>query len=93
MVLVVPVFTIKTRHYDTTMVLNQGEHSFIKHPSYIRYGDAKEKSERAIEEEIQHGSIVVKEDISEEMLERIRIGFNNSKFARPFAKQFLEESD
>ena len=71
MLLVVPVSTIKTRHYDKTMVLNQGVHSFIKHPSYLRYGDAKEKSEKAIEEEIQRGSIVVREDFNAELLGKI----------------------
>ena len=89
----VPVSSIRTRHYDKTMVLNRGVHSFIKHPSYIRYGHAQQKSERDIEKGIRDGLLVAKEAFNEEVLEQIQNGFRISKFARPYAMSFLDECD
>lgn len=92
-VLVVPVSSIRTRHYDKTTVLNPGVHSFIRRASYINYRDAQQKSEKAIESGIRNGSLVAKEDINDEVLEQIRHGFRTSKFVKPFTRHFLDECD
>lgn len=91
--LVVPVSSIRTRHYDKTTVIDRGVHSFIKHPSYIRYGHAQQKSERDIEGGIRDGLLVAMEAFSEELLEHIQNGFRTSKFAKPYARNFLDECD
>ena len=92
-VLVVPVSSIRTRHYDKTTVIDRGVHSFIKHPSYIRYGHAQQKSERDIERGIRDGLLVAKETFNAEVLEQIQNGFRTSKFAKPYARNFLDECD
>ena len=81
------------RHYDKTAVFKGGEHSFIRHPSYIRYSVTRIDSEAQIERGIKNQIFELKESLDADVLVQIQNGFHNSRFAKPFATNFLEECD
>ena len=92
-ILMVSVSSIGTQKYDDTTVLGADDHPFLKHPSYIKYQVARVEFEAAIARAIHAGMFALREEFDEGALRRIRDGFNSSKFAKPFARNFLDDSD
>jgi len=92
-ILMVSVSSIGLQKHDNTTVLVADEHPFLRHRSYIKYQAARVEFETDIKRGIETGAFAMREEFSEESLHRIRDGFRSSKFAKPFARNFLEDSD
>jgi len=91
MVLVVSVSTIrKGVPHDTSCELHVAEHPFIKDPSYISYYYAMELSSVKILQEKFKGLIVLKEDVSVDLLKRIQEGARYSKFLPKYLRKFFD---
>jgi len=78
-VAIVPLRT-KRRHSDTTVVLDVGDHPFIRHPTVVHYSDLQVVRVSAILRCIRDRHAQLVEDVSEELLERIRNGLERSPF-------------
>ncbi len=61
-----------SRHDDTACLLNVGEHSFIKHPSYVAYSLAKLRTNRELDREVSSGALQLEAPVSPDLLARIR---------------------
>ena len=92
-ILMVSVSSIRNQKYDDTTVLDGDEHPFLKRRSYIRYQVARVEPEVVIERGIQTGLFTLREQFDGAALLRIRDGFRCSRFAKPFARTFLDDSD
>lgn len=77
------------KEYDNSCILNAGDISFIKHPSYVVYKDLFLMEIEDLKRMINTGSAIVKDHISDDVLERIREGAMNSKFTRTVFKKYL----
>src|SRR6056297_2327314 len=90
MVLVVSVSSIPQRYrHDDSCELFVGDHPWIKHPSFIAYNHCAELDRTKILSEHFSGEIILKEDISEELLLRIQEGAKRTKFlAQKYKKYF-----
>lgn len=59
---------------ETTCILKQGEHPFIKHDSYVRYMSAQNPSAEIIEKAINLGKLKSREPASPALLAQLRTG-------------------
>lgn len=92
-VLLAPVCSvIKDVKPDDSCLLGAADHEFLQHDSYIDY--AKIRIERAdtLEHGVTSGAIVEKPPVSAAVYARVLAGMGKSKFAKPFAKDFLADS-
>jgi hypothetical protein len=75
--------------YDTACVLNDGEHSFIKHPSYIAYRYARLESVSHVNKMIETSTWHTHEECSVDLLKKIQSGIHISKYiSREFRSIF-----
>ena len=81
-VLYVPVITARKR-YDTTCVLEVGDHEFIVHKSCVHYARAEV---RTVQQLANRGSL--KEPLRDDVLERVSKGIFDSPHSRPWVKEF-----
>ena len=70
--LTVPLDTFHGSFQDTSCIINQGEHPFVKTRSFINYRYAKVLSFTQVFNGLQKGLFIRKEDVSEELLKRIQ---------------------
>lgn len=90
-VLIVPVCS-KHEHSDPTCVIKTGEHPFIRHDSVVEYRRARvDVTAEQLMRGVGKKELVPKEPISEALFARIRAGFQQSRFVKPFARQFLKD--
>lgn len=92
-VLLVSVCSIDSAPYDTTVVLNVGDHPFIQHPSYVNYRYVSVEEEEKILRGVNSGEFTKREDCSEDLLTTIKHGLQDSPQAKPFGQNFLSEAD
>lgn len=59
---------------DSTLVLGVGDHPFIRHPSAVDYSLAKRLSVAEIRAALKSGRCHPKEDMSRDLLARVRAG-------------------
>jgi hypothetical protein len=84
---------ITTRHSlsETTVVLEDGDHPFVKHPSVINYSDAQlidlKAVETAIEKQPRHFVCKAHEPCSPELLKKIQDGMRRTKSPKKNIKQ------
>jgi hypothetical protein len=84
---------ITTRHSlsETTVILNAGDHPFVKHPSVINYTDAQLIDLKAVETAIekQPRNFVCKshQPCSPDLLKRIQDGMRKTKSVKKHIKQ------
>ena len=64
--------------YDTSSVLDIGDHPFITKPSFIYYRMAEIYSVAGIQLQVAEGNYSVREDCSDAVFEKILSGFNLS---------------
>jgi hypothetical protein len=83
--------TTQRAHSDTTLVLQTGEHSFVKHPSAVHYGDARIVDGRVIEAAITAGTFPVHGDCSAALLKRIQDGLIASPFTPGKVKAYVKQ--
>lgn len=79
----------KNTPYDGTCVLKAGDHSFIKHDSYIFYKQAKIESELHLKKQVDSGIMVPKETISDTLLAKAIQGLEVSIHTKKFIKMLL----
>lgn len=65
--------------YDSTCVLQEGDHPFIKHSSYVRYQDAVAIGVDSILAGIETGEITVLQEFSSTVFQRVLDGFGKSE--------------
>jgi hypothetical protein len=90
-VLIVSLSSIKPhRYHDPSCVLEQENHSFIKHLSYINYKFAEEMICAEIVNDRFKGRVILKENVSDEVLERIQNGAKISLDLPEYFSKFFE---
>ena len=89
-VLMVPVSTRQSRS-DTTCVIDAGAHEFIQHESVIEYRHARTEPAEKLIRGVANGEFVPKEPLGEQLFDRVRRGFDRSRFVKPFAREFLKD--
>src|SRR5437867_1530140 len=65
---------------DDTLVLQPGDHPFVKHPTSVHYSTARRFRVSAILEAMQGGRCHLREDASPDLLQRARAGLIGSPF-------------
>lgn len=74
---------------DQSCVLNPGEHPFIRKESVVNYREARLADTQKIEEAIQMRIAIPESDISNELLEKLRLGGKVSSFLKKDFKKLL----
>ena len=74
--IVVNVTTARGRGDDRTCILNVGDHPFIKHESFVYYGEAREVEVADLVAMSSQGPV------SSDLFQRVRSGFRNSRHVR-----------
>jgi hypothetical protein len=76
---------------DTTVVLDVGDHPFIRQKTVVNYARATVYDAGALEQAMKADlTIRHKTDCAGELLERIREGLFKSRFTRPKVQKFCE---
>lgn len=89
--LLVPFSTFRHASPDQTCIVRAGSHEFITVDSVVMYSKCRlEPSEKLINGE-NTAEFIEKAMLDEEIFARVRGGFNDSKFAPPYALEFLEQ--
>lgn len=91
-VVIVNITSLK-ENSDHTVVLNAGDHPFIKHPSVVYYADATITQVSALQRAIDSGifSAPMHRDFSSETLSRIQAGIFVSDFTPAKIKKYCEQ--
>lgn len=77
--------------YDSACVLHVGDHPFIKHDSYVRYKDAVVMKVDRILTAVESGEIKVMDDVSDDVFQRILLGFEKSEHTRTKIKKLVRQ--
>lgn len=83
--------TTRRRHSETLVVLQPGDHPFIRHESVVSYRYSELCWVDAIEAAIAGGSARKREAIAPELLRRIQEGLLDSDFTPNGVRQFVRE--
>ena len=76
---------------DPTVVLQQGEHPFIRHPTCVHYGAAELTSAEKLQENLDLGFAKMREPLSLKILTLIRHGFTNSDRTKRRLREYVKE--
>jgi hypothetical protein len=74
--------------FDTTCLLNTGDHSFIRHASFVYYDRAAIFGEETVLAQLDSGDIVAHELVSDALFSRLLDGFEKSRFVAPKIRHF-----
>ena len=90
-VLLVSISTYKEGHknHDPTCLLDEGDHPFIKHRSYVRYASARQESAATLVQRVASRSYTDQGLVGEAVFQRILAGFRKSDFVSPFVFDYL----
>lgn len=78
-VVLVNLTTCKSKRYeDHTVILSAGDHSFLKHDSYVPYDYARRARADVLEKMLKDGTATIREDIGDAVFERVKEGLLNS---------------
>ncbi len=80
-----------TSFTDKTVILNVGDHPFIRHPSSVHYSTAAFFRVDAIQRAIQRGQCYLQEDLSADLLEQVRQGLLTSHFTVNAVRDYCRE--
>lgn len=78
--------------YDNSCVLKAGDHPLIKHESYVYYKEAVVYKVDLLRQRIEEGEVVIQEDVTEKVFERIIDGFRTSEFVNRQTIKALKEA-
>ncbi len=81
----------ESQPHDPACVLNQGEHPFIQHPSYVYYADAVIWKVPSVINRQQSGELIPKQDLEEEIFQRVLNGFEISDHTIKRVLKFYRE--
>ena len=91
-VLLVNISSIKQDlEYDTSCILQVGDHPFISKPSYIYYRKADIFGIETIKRSVAQGDFTIHQDCNESVFQRILDGFKISDEVRRRVLQFYEK--
>ena len=76
---------------DDTCVLNNGDHPFIEHSSFIDYRFTRLEKAKFVETKVQSGEFIEKEPCSPDLIKRIIQGALKSRRINREHKKILEE--
>lgn len=76
---------------DTTVVLQAGDHSFVRHASSVDFSTAARFTSKDISKLLNSGRCHLRDDMSEDLLARVREGLLRSPFTRRDIKVYCEE--
>jgi len=78
-IVIVNITTHKNRGYeDTSCIVGTGEHSFIKHKSYVNYNRSRIVNLSKLQLWLKTGELALKDCLSPELLDKIRLGAKES---------------
>ena len=86
-VLYVPVITAR-KIFDTTCILDVGDHDFIKQRSCVHYARA---DVRTVKHLAKRGSL--RDPLADDVLERVCAGIFGSPYSSPWVKKFYEDNN
>lgn len=90
-VLVVNISTVKENLvYEKTCILKKGEHPFIKQDSYVVYRQSVVWKVESIERRLRSGEIVFREDVTQDVLDKVLKGFLISKSVNRRTLNFIK---
>ena len=72
--------TTQRPHSDTTVVLNAGDHPFVRHPTVVNFSDARFVDVRQLEQGIRAGYFAAQATCTARVLQRIQAGVLASQF-------------
>jgi hypothetical protein len=78
-VVAVMLRTVKS-YTDTTVILQAGDHPFIRHPSSVHYSTARAFKITAIDRTIASGHCHLRQPATAQLLETLRKGFAESPY-------------
>ena len=89
--MLVPVSTYKEgrKGHDDTCLLEQGDHPFIKHRSYIKYRSARQEPADKLKQGVANKLYVAHEMIDDDVFQRILEGFGRSRLVSQFVFNYL----
>ena len=82
------MLTTRRRHSDSTVILTVGDHPFIKHDSTVDYGKLKFLMVSKLDRAIESGQCYLREDMSADLLRRVRAGLLMSPHTAEFFKRY-----
>lgn len=83
--------TTRRRHSETLLILQPGDHPFIKHESAVTFRYSELSWIQEIEAAIAAGNARRREPISPELLKRVQEGLLESDFTPNGVRQFAKE--
>lgn len=78
--------------FDDSCVLSIGDHPFIRHDSYVLYARSRLEKASDLEALIQQEKLKKKENLTQEVFERVCIGLTESDHAKPAHVSFFESA-
>ena len=87
-VLIVNVSTLRP-NAETTCLVQVGDHPFIMHDSYVRYGSARKVKATDLAEAVKKGLLRPQQPASKDLLAKIRAGAKASPFLAPELQALL----
>ena len=77
---------------DETVILNPGDHPFVRHKTVINYGDARFTCTKLIDKAYERGLATIKQPASAELQERIKNGLLESKEPPKNIKEYCSKN-
>jgi hypothetical protein len=75
--------------YDSTCILQPGEHRFIKHESYVYYAKARIEAANALLRGVKSGQLIAHEIMGQAIVQRICDGLQQSPHTTPRIQRFF----
>lgn len=82
------MLTTRRRHSDTTVILRLGDHPFIKHESTVDFGKLEFLKVSKLHHAIEIGQCYSREDMSADLLRKVRAGLLSSPRTVEFFKRY-----
>ncbi|QIO10023.1 hypothetical protein [Acinetobacter lanii] len=78
-------------NYDSTCIVEPGDHSFITHKSYVNYSRLRYEEYEPIKRGVQNGRLLLHEPVTYDLLCRIREGAITSNKTPTFVKYEIQK--
>ncbi len=88
--LLVPICSARAR-YDSTCMLNIGDHDFVKHLSYVDYGLMRRDSAKKLIDRVKSGQINYEGILDLRVFDRICAGVTVSDDAAPIFQNYFSQ--
>lgn len=75
---------------DKTCILSSGDHTFIRHESYVAYRHCTPFTAEELQRRMKLGYLTDKGAISRAVLERITAGITRSSFTPPYIRRYFQ---